>query len=119
MSCSITTTARAGDFKRAISSTVRAVLVIGHARDRFVEQDHMRIRDQQHADLEPLLLPMRKRAGKPPLFGSKANRLQDLIYTPVLFCLQARADHVRIAVAIADRQFEVLAHQQRLENARF
>ena len=35
-------------------------LGIGHAGDRFVDQQQLRILRKQHADLEPLLLAMRK-----------------------------------------------------------
>ena len=38
---------------------------VGHAGDRLVDQQQLRVVRQQHADLEPLLLAVRKGAGDP------------------------------------------------------
>ena len=42
---------------------MRIGLVVGHAGDRLVEQQQLRLLHQQHADLEPLLLPVRQQPG--------------------------------------------------------
>ncbi len=38
-------------------------LLVGHAGDRFVEQQQSRLLHQQHADLQPLLLSMGQQPG--------------------------------------------------------
>ena len=63
MSCSTTTTVRS----RLISLSSSAVccgLGVGHAGDRLVDQQQLRVLRQQHADLEPLLLAVRQAAGE-------------------------------------------------------
>ena len=44
------------------SSAVRSISGVGHAGDRLVDQQHLRVLRQQHADLQPLLLPVRQQA---------------------------------------------------------
>ena len=61
MSCSTTTT-DACLSSASSSSAVRLGLGVGHAGDRLVDQQQLRVLHQQHADLEPLLLAVARAA---------------------------------------------------------
>jgi hypothetical protein len=77
MSCSTTITVCAGQrgqqFGRALG------LVVRHARDRFVHQQHARVLHQQHADLQPLLLSVRQGPGHASVLFGQADQLQHLV----------------------------------------
>ena len=78
MSCSTTTSeCRPASDMAELGGAHR--LVVGHAGDRLVEQQQLRLLHQQHADLQPLLLAVRQRAGEPVgCVGSELDQLQRL-----------------------------------------
>ncbi len=91
-------------------------LLVTHAGDRLVEQQHVGVLHQQHADLQPLLLPV----------GQHPSGLVDQIgQTRCLQSLLDRRQHRRAPPqqrprrpARARRDVEVLQHRQLLEHAR-
>ena len=85
--------------------------------DRLVEQQHLGVLHQQHADLEPLLLAVRQDAGgdvgagrSSPIVSSAAL---DLVGHP-----GPAAQQRQRAAAAAGRDVEVLQHRQLLEHRR-
>ena len=63
MSCSTTTTVwSAVDLLEQLGGLLG--LGVGHAGDRLVDQQQLRVLREQHADLEPLLLAVRQAAGE-------------------------------------------------------
>jgi hypothetical protein len=54
-------------------------LGVGHAGDRLVDQQHLRVLRQQHPDLQPLLLPVRQQAGLALRLTREADDLQHLV----------------------------------------
>ena len=54
-------------------------LLRGHARDRLVHQQQLRLLHQQHADLEPLLLAVGEGAGRGPAFRRQPGGLERLV----------------------------------------
>ena len=54
-------------------------LVGAHAGDRLVEEHHLGVLHEQHADLEPLLLPVGEDAGRPIGQRREADGLQRLL----------------------------------------
>ena len=63
MSCSTTTTVRSAPMRRNRFAGLLAFLR-AHPGHRLVEQQHVGVLHQQHADLQPLLLPVRQHAGR-------------------------------------------------------
>ena len=91
-------------------------LFVAHARDRLVEQQHVGVLHEQHADLQPLLLAVRQHPGG--LIGQIGQ-------TRCLQGLLDRRQHRRAPPqqrprrpARARRDVEVLQHRQLLEHAR-
>ena len=87
----------ARDFAQEIGG--RRGLAVGHAGDRLVHQEELRVLRQQHADLEPLLLPMRQRSGDArPMVGEPGrgeNGVDRLQRLRVLAPEQGRAHAAR------------------------
>ena len=54
-------------------------LHVGHAGDRLVDEQELRVLRQQHADLEPLLLAVRQRAGKDVAQVGQADGREDAV----------------------------------------
>ena len=78
MSCSTTTTERV----LAISLQQPRGLLglgVGHAGDRLVDQQQLRVLGQQHADLQPLLLAVAKVGGEVAAPVGQADGLEDLL----------------------------------------
>ena len=63
MSCSMTTIVRSAPI-RLSSCTGLLALLGAHAGDRLVEEHHLGVLHEQHADLQPLLLAVREHAGR-------------------------------------------------------
>ena len=65
----------ARDFAQEIGG--RRGLAVGHAGDRLVDQQELRVLRQQHADFQPLLLPVRQRSGDARPMVGKPRRRED------------------------------------------
>jgi hypothetical protein len=85
MSCSITITERFLQM-RCSSSAGQFALAHAHAGDGFVEHQQLGVLHQQHADLQPLLLPVRQQArlgvellAETDLGGHRLDPLLDLV----------------------------------------
>ena len=64
---------------RFSSSPVSSRSSAAHARDRLVEEHHLGVLHQQHADLEPLLLPVGEDPGRAVRQRGQADGLQRLL----------------------------------------
>ncbi len=93
-------------------------LGVGHAGDRLVDQQKLRLLRQQHADFEPLLLPMRQRAGKPVAHRGEADDVEKLADAPPLAV--ALAPHQRGAGAAVglERKLDVVGDGVAVEHGR-
>ena len=91
--------------------------LVAHAGDRLVEQQHVGVLHQQHADLQPLLLPVREHPGglvapgrsSPMVSSASLDRREHAVAAP-----QQRPRRP----AGTGRDVEVLQHRQLLEHAR-
>ena len=93
-------------------------LHVGHAGDRFVDQQQFRILRQQHADFEPLLLAMRQAAGKAVLHGRETDDLQDLVDPVALVrCFPRPQRRARTAIGF-ERKFEIVVDGVAVEHGR-
>ena len=81
-------------------------LAIGHARDRFVEQQQLPVMDQQHADFEPLLLAVAQGPGQLASFFRKADARQRRVDAVPLIAAQPMKQGAPGAAAVVERQFE-------------
>src|SRR5262245_603722 len=54
-------------------------LGVGHAGDRLVDQEELGLLRQQHADLQPLLLAVRQRAGDAAAHARQADSLENAV----------------------------------------
>jgi hypothetical protein len=89
-----------------------------HAGDRFVEHHQLRLLDQQHPDLEPLLLAVAQRFGEAIDLLFEKNRPRDVVHAfdDVRRALpEQRADDV---AAARNRDFEVLENGKVLVDRR-
>src|SRR4051812_42968005 len=54
-------------------------LLVGHAGGRFIDEQEPGILREEHADLKPLLLAVRERAGFPLSLLGEVDRLENLL----------------------------------------
>ena len=90
------------------SSAVLRALGYAHAGDRLVEHQEFGVLDQQHADLQPLLLAVAERFGGPIELLLQKDHRGDLAHALdhlVGALPEQRADDV---AAARHRQFEIL-----------
>ena len=73
-------------------------LGVGHAGDRLVHQQEFRVLRQQHADLEPLLLPVGQIGSGPKTMIRQPRRHEDFVDPLALFTCRAR-EHGRKSLA--------------------
>ena len=95
-------------------------LGVGHAGDRLVDQQQLRVLRQQHADLQPLLLAVAR--GSPASRSRsavEADDVEDLVDAPALVG-GVRAEQQRRAGAAVglQRQLEVVVDRVALEHGR-
>src|SRR5690606_40077838 len=83
-------------------------LLTGHAGDRLVDQKQLRALHQQHADLEPLLLPVRQRAGRPARVRGEPDDSQRLVDPVALLAVRPREQRRPNVLARRACELEVL-----------
>ncbi len=88
----------------------RLGLAIGHAGDRLVEQEQPLVLDQQHADLQPLLLAVAQGAGDAALASGEADGADHLGDHVALRTGKLGEEGTADAARPGLRQFEVLEH---------
>ncbi len=93
-------------------------LVIGHARDGLVEQQELRVLDEQHADLEPLLLPVAERAGNGTRPVGETDGDEDILDARAMLPPHAIEQRAPDAARCPQRQLEILEHREVLEYRR-
>ena len=93
-------------------------LGVGHAGDRLVDQQQLRVLRQQHADLQPLLLAVRQAAGQSVARIGQADGFQDAV-DPLGF-VPAAAPEQRALDAVIDieRQQQIVLDGLALEHRR-
>ena len=103
---------RETEFGRALGFFIR------HAGHRLVEQQQLGVLHQQHADLEPLLLPVAQVAGQTPHMLAQVDGLQHLEQA-VALCRIEREEHRGAHRLVGfQRQLQVLEHGELLEHRR-
>src|SRR5229473_3111784 len=96
----------------------RLGLAVGHAGDRLVEQQELAVVDQQHADLEPLLLAVAQRAGRLLTLLGQPDALQGSPDALAPLLGQAGKQRPPGAAAVGEGEFEVIENGQVFENGR-
>ena len=94
-------------------------LFVAHARGGLVEQQHLRLLHQQHADFQPLLLPVRQkpRGIAHALFEiDLLEHFVDAIFFRRIAPVKQRIPH---AFRAFDRQLEIFVHAVIFEHRRF
>ncbi len=93
-------------------------LDVGHAGDRLVDQQQFRLLRQQHADLQPLLLPVRQAAGDARAQRLEADGVEDSV--DALLLRQRRLPQQRRAHAavVFERQQQIVLDRVHLEHGR-
>src|SRR3989344_898813 len=91
---------------------------VGHAGHGLVEQQQLGVLHQQHADLEPLLLAVRKQAGRALGLVLEVDELQHGANAVELLATELEEHRgARTAVGL-ERELQVLEHAQVLEDGR-
>src|SRR4029453_7038139 len=80
-----------------------------HAGCRLVQQQKLRLQCQRHADLEPLLLPVRKGSGKLAAVRRQIEKRQQPVFLDTTFGL---------GETLLQRDLDILPDRQLLEDAR-
>src|SRR5216683_2856774 len=93
-------------------------LAVGHAGDRLVEQQELAVVDQQHADLEPLLLAVAQGAGRFLTLLGQPDALQGSPDALAPLLGQAGKQRPPGAAAVGEGEFEVIENGQVFENGR-
>ena len=94
----------------------RGALVLAHAGDGFVEQQHPRVLHEQHRDLQPLLLAVRQDAGRRGELAGESCLLERL-HDRRVDATPGPQQRGRGAVA-SGGDVEVLQHRELVEDAR-
>ena len=92
---------------------------IRHAGNRLVEQQQLRVLHQQHADFEPLLLPVAQVPGQPVHAANELNRHQHFRQPVALLRVELEEHRCLHALIGLERQFQVFKHRELLEHRRF
>jgi hypothetical protein len=93
--------------------------LVGHAGHGFVEEQQLRLLHQQHADLQPLLLAVRKQAGQAVGVSTEADRLQRFGNAVAGRRIELRQQAAPDPLVRLHRQLEILENRVVLENGRF
>ena len=95
-------------------------LGVGHAGDRLVDQQQLRVLRQQHADLEPLLLAVRQAAGRGDRAAASRRMVSRmLVDAAVLVGASSRHSSVaRGAAVVLQRQQQIVLDGVALEHGR-
>ena len=107
----------AGDLAQELGG--RLGLGVGHAGDRLVDQQQLRVLRQQHADLEPLLLAVRQTAGQRVAVIGRAAIVRRISSMRRARSARGVANSVaRTAASRLQRQQEVVLDRVALEHGR-
>src|SRR6185312_14771392 len=106
----------AGELPEELGAAHR--FLVRHAGDRFIEQQKARLLHQQHADLKPLLLPVRQQAGWPPGVGHELDQLERLQDAIACGRIEAREQRRPDALVGLHRELEVFVNRVLLEHRR-
>ena len=89
-----------------------------HAGDGLVDQQHLRVLHEQHADLEPLLLAVRQRACAHVSAVLQPDRFEDMIDAFALNRIESGEERVPDGFLAGCGELEVLEHGVMLEDRR-
>jgi len=93
-------------------------LDVGHAGDGLIDQQQLRLLRQQHADLEPLLLPMRERAGDAVADARQADDLEDAVDAARLLRRLVPEQRLARAPIGLERQADIVLDRVHVEHGR-
>src|SRR6516164_5260515 len=93
-------------------------LGIGHARNRLVDEKKLGLLRQQHADLEPLLLTVRQRAGDAVAHRRQPDGFEDAVDAASLFFALAPEQSLARAPVALQREADIVLDRVHIEHGR-
>src|SRR6516164_427693 len=91
---------------------------VGHAGDQLVDEQKLGLLRQQHADLEPLFLAVRKRAGDAVAYRRQPDGLEDAVDAARLFFALAPEQGLARAPVALQREADIVLDRVHVEDGR-
>src|SRR5262249_3972951 len=93
-------------------------LGIGHARNRLVDEKKLGLLRQQHADLEPLFLTVRQRAGDAVAHRRQPDGVENAVDAASLFFALPPEQSLARALVALQREADIVLHRVHVEHSR-